>query len=113
MIHYNKNKSYVIKNENGINYVIYTYTSREIKIKLNGKILIDREFKRSKFYFDDAFTAIWAYIIIALHNEYLSASETPISYKKHNGEVVFTQHGLGVAVAKLICLLILIWGILL
>jgi hypothetical protein len=36
----------------------------------------------------------------------------PISYKKHDGVVIYTNHGIGMALVKLIGLTTLIFGIL-
>lgn len=112
MIHYNKYKSYVIKNQDKINYVICTYTNRKIKIEFLGKILFDKEYKRSSIHLDSLFTVVWAYLIIALHNEFLTYHDMPISYKKHDGVVIYTNHGIGMALVKLIGLTTLIFGIL-
>lgn len=112
MIQYNKYKSYVIKNQNDTNYMICTYTSRKIKIEFSNKILFDKEYKRSNIHLDSPFTAIWAYLIIALHNEFLTYYDTPISNKKHDGVIIYTNHGLGMALLKLIGSITLIFGIL-
>lgn len=111
MIQYKKYKSYVIKNQNDTNYVICTYTSRKIKIEFLNKILIDKEYKRSSIHWDSPFTEIWAYLIIALHNEFLTYYDTPISNDKHNGVIIYSKHGIGMAFLKLIGLITLIFGI--
>lgn len=112
MIQYKKYKTYLLHSDDNIFYVIYTYSKRAIKITLRGKVLIDKEFVHSNIHFRDPFTIAWAYLLIILHDEFLTYSDRPIKGSYEKGAAILTQHGLLVAILKIILLLTLIFGVL-
>lgn len=113
MIRYKKTKFYIIKRQRNISYVVYTHTIRTIKIEFFNKILFDKEFSRYTLFYDTLFTAIWAYIIISIYNQFLTFQDTPIFKYSNKDVTILSENGLGMLFFKLITLLIIIFGIVL